>query len=96
MKEERNKESGLIDKVAESFAEVDLGGIAIPIITVYRQPRDYPDKYVARVFDLKAPTNLVVLRDDLKDLQEDIREHTDMVFCLPEKEDDGVIMGTWI
>lgn len=96
MQEERNKESGLIDKVAESFAEVDLGGIGIPVITVYRQPRDYPDKYVARVFDLKAPTNLVVLRDDLKDLQEDIREHTDMVFCLPEKEDDGVIMGTWI
>lgn len=26
MQEERNKESGLIDKVAESFAEVDLGG----------------------------------------------------------------------
>ena len=35
----------------------------IPVITVYRSPKEYPGKYVARLFDLDRPTRFVFVAD---------------------------------
>ena len=42
----------------------------VPIIAIYKNPTDYPNKYVARLWDLDKPTQYIVLRDDLNDLRQ--------------------------
>ncbi len=54
------------DKRAESIGEVDLSELKFPIIAIYRHPADYPNKYVARVFDITRPTDTVVVKDSLQ------------------------------
>lgn len=41
----------------------------IPVICVYRKPSDYPEKYVARVFDVTTPTEYVVVKDTLEEIR---------------------------
>lgn len=36
----------------KSFADVDTSELKQPIICVFNKPDDYPDKYVARLFEL--------------------------------------------
>ena len=54
------------DKRAESIGEVDLSELKFPIIAIYRHPADYPNKYVARVFDITRPTDTVVVKDSCR------------------------------
>lgn len=67
----------------------------LPIITVYKGPEDYPDKYVARVFDLQRPTNLVAVADDYGGILEAIPTE-DMARMQRDERDDPVIVETWI
>lgn len=66
-----------------------------PIITVYEHPADYPDKYVARVFDMNRPTNLAVIADTYEELLEAIPTRN-MARMERNPKDDPVIMETWI
>lgn len=85
-----------MDRCVASTYEVDFTGLKLPIITVYKSPRDYPGCYVARVFDMDKPTNVTITRDNLEDLQQDIAEHTGMVFIPRSMEDGQQVIGTWI
>lgn len=85
-----------MDKRVASTYEVDFTGLKLPIIAVYQSPRDYPGCYVARVFDVDKPTNVIITRDNLEDLQQDIAEHTGMVFIPRSMEDGQQVIGTWI
>lgn len=67
----------------------------VPIITVYKHPADYPDKYVARVFDLKRPTNLAAVADTYEDLLAAIPTGV-MVRMERSSKDDPVIVETWV
>lgn len=67
----------------------------IPIITVYDHPTDYPDKYVARVFDMDRPTNLAAIADTYEELLEAIPTQS-MARMGRNPKDDPVIMETWI
>lgn len=84
------------DKQADSIREIDLTGLKIPMITVYKKPLDYPNKYVARVFDGPRSTNAVMVKDTLLELQKDIANHTRMCFFAADKDDAPCIVGTWI
>lgn len=84
------------DKRAESIREVDLSGLKFPIIVIYRHPADYPDKYVARVFDITRPTDTVVIKDSLKELQKDVSRNVAMSFIPRDEKDDPCIIGSWI
>ena len=66
----------------------------LPIIVIFRSPKDYPGKYVARVFDLNAPTMLAVTANTLDGIRG----------CIPEgmtrfprsAADDPVIVESWL
>lgn len=83
-------------KIAITIKEVDLTSLKTPAIVIYDHPSDYPKHYVARVFDGDRPTDTIMLKDTLKELQEDIKANTDMVFILRGAEDDPCIEGAWI
>lgn len=67
----------------------------VPIITVYQHPADYPDKYVARVWDVNRPTNLAAVADTYEELLEAIPTNQ-MTKMARSSADDPVIMETWI
>lgn len=66
----------------------------MPIITIFKSPADYPDKYVARVFDVDKPTTLAAVADTYEELQQAIP--AGMVRLERNEKDDPVILETWI
>lgn len=42
---------------------IDFSGLVLPIIAVYKNPEDYPNDCVARVFDLERPTNVIIVKE---------------------------------
>lgn len=66
----------------------------VPIIAIYKHPKDYPDKYVARVFDIDQPTFLAVTADTLEEIRGCIPEGMRRV---PRSELDAKeIVESWI
>jgi hypothetical protein len=67
--------------------------------TVYRHPRDYPDKYVARLFEIDADgprvTGSIVIADGLERLQDEMMQ-MGLVKLMRNAEDDPVIVETWL
>ena len=59
--------------------------------TVYASPSDYPDKYVARRFDVDAsgatPSASVIVMDDLKELRDVLQFEMGLV-CLTRSTGD--------
>jgi hypothetical protein len=66
----------------------------LPIIVVYKQPKDYPDKFVARIWDVNMPTQYVVLKDSLEEIHAAIPQN--MHLFPPSKNDDPVIVETYL
>ena len=84
------------DKRAESIRDIDLSDLRLPIIVIYRHPKDYPDKYAARIFDLIRPTDTVIVKDSLQELQRDISQSEVRGFIVRDEKDDPCIVGCWI
>ena len=40
------------EKRVESIKEVDFSGLKVPFIAVYQRPEDFPEKCVARIYEL--------------------------------------------
>lgn len=53
----------------KSFTEIDTSELKQPIICVFNKPDDYPDKYVARLFEGTAPTNIIITRNTVEEIQ---------------------------
>lgn len=83
-------------KLATTMKEVDLSGLKLPAIVIYEHPKDYPEYYVARVFDGDKPTDTIILKPTLAAVQEDIRDNANMVFFARGADDDKCIVGAWI
>lgn len=66
----------------------------LPMITVYKHPEDYPEQYVARVWDVNKPTHLIALADTLEELREAIPEG--MCNLGRQQQDDPCIVEVWI
>ena len=80
------------------MAQVDLSGLELPFVTIYRSPEDFPGIYVARVWDgpKLRPTDTVIVRESVEALREDIVAAGFMV-CFPRAEgDDPCIVETYI
>lgn len=84
------------EKRANSISEVDMGGLKMPLIAVYKHPDDFPDHYVARVFDMDKPTDTVIIKSSLSEIQEDIRTNAAMIFILRGAEDVRSLVGVWV
>ena len=96
MKQVKNKVSGIKDITVDSFKEVDIEGLIIPNIVMYKGPDDYKDKYIARIFALTKPTNTIIIRETAEELEKDIKESFDVEFYVEREDfDDEPIIGTW-
>lgn len=84
------------DKRVDSIREIDFSGLRVPIIAVYESPRDYPGSIVARVFDVDKATNMVLIKENLDELKQDIEQNTDLIFIPRLALDDDVIVGIYI
>lgn len=84
------------DKIANSMKEIDLSELKLPTIAIFNHPLDYPDKAVARIFDIDKPMDTVIVKYTLEELQRDIKENTNMVFMTREVEDVESLVGVWI
>lgn len=79
----------------ESFLHMDLRTIErVPIIVVYKNPLDYPDKYVARLWGVKNATNMVVIKNSLEEIRKAIPK--EMYRLGATNRDDPVIIETWL
>lgn len=80
----------------ESFLDVNLKQLVkVPIIVIYNSPKDYPEKHVARLWDIhNKPTKYVVINDNLDGIRNIIPKA--MMRLSRNSEDDPVIVETWI
>lgn len=84
-------------KEVKSFAEVDTSDLRQPIICVFRNPEDYPDKCVARIFDGTKPTNIVITRETVDEIRKDIvSRFPDKLPFARCKEDHKNVVESWI
>lgn len=86
----------LMNKKVNSITEVDLSSLRLPVAAVYEKPLDFPNNYVIRIFDVDKPTNVVMVKDTLEELMEDIAVHTNMTFLTRGPEDDEHLIGVWM
>lgn len=84
------------DKKVQSVQEINFDNLALPMIAVHKNPDDYPEYCVARIFDMQIPTHVVMVKESLQEIMEDIEEHTDMVFLNREVDDVLSLVGVWV
>ena len=96
-----NKERADFDIVLDSFVgDLDLKSISsMPVITIYKNTtKDYPGKFVARLYDIRPgevySTRYIMLADDILTIQKEIP--FGMTRFAPHPTDDPVVMETWI
>lgn len=77
-----------------NFRTVDLNPLLMPVIAVYKNPADFPEKFVARLFRLGKPTVIVVAKNTLPEIRMTIPRN--MVRLPRHMNDDPVILETWI
>lgn len=65
-----------------------------PCFTVYKNPSDFPGKYVVRLFDANKPMRLITVSDTLEAARKTIPPD---YLCTPRSQtDDPIIVETWI
>lgn len=84
-------------RILKTLQEADTTQI-MPMAVIYKKPREYPDKYVVRIFDAKTgrPTNLAILRNTLEECREDIRKSGYSINFLRSEYDDPIIVESWL
>jgi len=82
--------------VVPSMNEVDFSGLLMPFITLFDKPVDFPDKLVARVFELDKPTNIVCIYESKEQAREDVGK-AGFGYIIPRTpEDDAHIVESYI
>lgn len=84
------------DMILETFVGIKLNTMSsVPIISVYKKPKDYPDKFVARLWDVNnRPTRMVVVADTLENVRKLIPKN--MIRIPPSEKDDPVIVEVYL
>lgn len=83
-------------KRVESVKEIDFSGLKILIIAVYQHPEDFPEKCVARIYELDKPTDTLMIKDTLEEIEMDIRKNTGMTFIPRGAEAALSLVGVWM
>ena len=86
----------MADIVCSTFANTNFKAlnVGMPMVVIYEKPVDYPDKYVARLWDVKGPTRRIVLADTLIEARKAIP--FGMVKFDRFRNDDPCVTETWI
>ncbi len=93
---ERKGASEMKETRVESIGKVDFSEVKMPMIAVYESPEDFPGECVARIYDLDKPTDTVMVKGTMEEVQRDIRENTGMVFLPRGAEDVPSLVGVWM
>ena len=86
------------EKLTESMRQVDFSDLRFPLIVVYKKPKDYPDAYVARVWEGAGnlPTNTLIKRETLQEIRKDIKAAGFTTRLTRTEGEDPVIVETWL
>ena len=86
------------EKLMESMRQVDFSDLRFPLIAVYKKPKDYPDAYVARVWEgaRNLPTNTLIKRKTLQEIRKDLRAAGFTTQLTPAAGEDQVIVEIWL
>lgn len=68
--------------------------LQMPLIVVYKNPSDYPNDYVARLWDLNVATPYAVVEKSMEEIKKAIPMH--MVYVEPYADDDPNIVATFL
>ena len=49
------------DKIVEAIDQIDMSDLELPSFAIYKNPKDYPGKTVARLFEKDRPTDVVII-----------------------------------
>lgn len=94
-----NKFRADFDILINSFTEdIEIRKISnLPMISIYFDPKDYPGKYVARVFDISVgkvnATRYIMLSDNLEDLRSAMP--TNFTHMDKSPNDDPQLLEVW-
>lgn len=85
-----------VSVVVENFLGVDWHQKTkvFPNFVVFKNPKDFPDKFVVRLFDGQQPTRLVAVKDTLEEARATIPKIFYKVPC--SEKDDHIIVETWL
>lgn len=82
------------DFILKNFTNVDFSEIKEAMIVVYDHPKDYPNSYVARIWDTDKPTNVIVANENLDSLRSLIPKN---MGCINKFEtDDPCMLEIWL
>lgn len=84
------------DKIAVDLEQIDMGGLKLPSFAVYKNPTDYPNKSVARLFEGEKPTNVVIVKKNVRELHNLFRYRTRMTFLPKMPGDPENLVGVWM
>ena len=84
------------DKIVEDIEQIDMSGLELPSFAIYKNPTDYPGKSVARLFEGDKPTNVVLIKKNVRELHSILRDRTRLTFFPPLPGDFGNLVGVWM
>lgn len=86
------------DMVLDTLRHIDFSDMHLPGVVVYHNPSDYRGKYIGRVFEMTTPgpTNVIIIRDSLEAVREDIRAAGFRAVFTRDRADEKQIVETWI
>ncbi|MDO4275894.1 MAG: hypothetical protein Q4D16_19680 [Eubacteriales bacterium] len=93
IREEKQMEK---DKIVEEITQVDCTKIEVPMYAVYYNTFDYPGKYVARLYDVDKPTNIVIIKDTIEEMQEYFDQKTPFIYFRRGAGDVPELVGVWV
>ena len=84
------------DKKVEHINQIDMSNLKFPTFAVYQNPKDYPGRCVARLFEGERPTNIVIIRKRAHELHQLFRNETRMMFLPKLPGDPENLVGVWM
>ena len=81
--------------VVNDFSSVDFTQFKLPMFVIYRNPIDFPDRFVVRLWDCEKPTRLAALCLTLEEARAVIPPF--LTVKLPRSpKDEAQIVETWV
>lgn len=77
-----------------NFDGVNFANFKFPMVVVFKEPLDFKNDYVARVFDLDSPTSLHVIGKTLEEVRESIPQW--MHRMNRHENDEPHILEVWL
>ncbi len=87
------------DVALPSFRELNMFAFKLPVIAIYFNTSDYPNKYIARVFEslpTPIPKRYILIKDTLSEIETDIIENLNMILINRDSTDDPHIIECFI